>query len=113
MGLAFGTNCRKSSNSFCPKLRGEKNYSRYVTTWSVEASNVAERDRIATNCKHDWDCRGRRLSGADGEVAAGCCEHCHMAANQFGREHWQAIVLTIRITIYDRDVLALDIASFF
>ena len=35
------------------------------------------------------------------------------SVGQFGREHRQAIVLTIRITIYHPDVLALDIAGFF
>ncbi len=39
-------------------------------------------------------------------------DYRHLAANKFGREHRQAIVLTIHVTMYDPDVLALDISSF-
>jgi ribosomal protein S27AE len=32
-----------------------------------------------------WDCRSRRPCSEDGGVAAGRCEHRHLAANQFGQ----------------------------
>ena len=48
----------------------------------------------------------------NGGVATGSCEHQHLAANQLGREHRQAIVLTIGVTINNRDILAFNIASF-
>jgi hypothetical protein len=36
----------------------------------------------------------------------------HLTANQIGRQGWKSIVLPLRPAIFDRDVLALDIAAF-
>src|SRR5262249_9222794 len=100
-------------NSLCPKIGSKKHTPRYVASWPVETGDVAERDRIATNRKHNWDCRSGRFRGADSGVTAGGCDYCDLVANQFSREPWQTIVLAIRITIYDVDILAPDIANFF
>ena len=40
-----------------------------------------------------------------------CDDHRHLAADQIGRQRRQSIVLTFRPAIFDRDVLALDIAG--
>src|SRR5262249_12858140 len=78
----------------------------------MKAGDVAERDRIATGGKHNWDCRSRRPGSHYGGVATGRCEHRHLALNQLGREHRQAIVLTICVPIYDPDILLRGVASF-
>src|SRR5262249_12877469 len=78
----------------------------------MEAGDVAERDRIATGGKHNWDCRSRRPGSDYGGVATGRCEHRYLALNQLGREHRQAIVLTICVPIYDPDILVRGVASF-
>jgi hypothetical protein len=78
----------------------------------MEAGDVAERNRIAAGGKHNWDGRSRRPGSDYGGVATGRCEHRHLAVNQFGREHRQAIVLTICVTIYDSDILTRDVACF-
>ena len=39
-------------------------------------------------------------------------DHGHLATNQIGRQRWQPIVLALRPAIFDRHVLALDIAGF-
>jgi hypothetical protein len=45
-------------------------------------------------------------------VAAGC-DHAYPTTNQFGRHHRQAIVPILRPTVFDRHILAFDVASFF
>ena len=37
--------------------------------------------------------------------------HCDRSANQFGRQHWQAIELAVPPAVFDRHVVPLDIAS--
>src|SRR5262249_46988699 len=78
----------------------------------MAAGDVAERDRIGTGRKHDWDCCGRRPGGEDGRVAARSCEQRDLALKEFGRERRQAIVLTIRKAINNPNILALDITRF-
>jgi hypothetical protein len=39
-------------------------------------------------------------------------DYCHLAADQVGNQCWESIPSTIRITILDPNVLALDKASF-
>src|SRR5215470_1308710 len=78
----------------------------------MKARDVAERDRIATDGKHNWDCRSRRPGSDYGGVATGRCEHRDLALKEFGRERRQAIVLTIRKAINNPNILALDITRF-
>src|SRR5262249_18322287 len=78
----------------------------------MKAGDVAERDRIATGGKHNWDCRSRRPGSDYGGVATGRCEHRYLALNQLGRKHRQAIVLTICVPIYDPDILVRGVAGF-
>ena len=54
--------------------------------------------------------RGRRLCRECRRSAAGRHNHGHLAANQFGRQRRQSIVLVFCPAIFDRHVLALDIA---
>jgi hypothetical protein len=67
---------------------------------------------IGRGGKHNWDCRSRRPGSDYGGVATGRCEHRHLAVNQLGREHRQAIVLTICVPVYDPDILVRGVASF-
>ena len=39
-------------------------------------------------------------------------DHCHLAANQIGRQCWHSIVLVLGRPVFDCDVPTLDIASF-
>ena len=48
-------------------------------------------------------CAARPFAGNHGDVTA----------NQFGGQCWQPIVLTLREAVFDRYVLALDVAGFF
>ena len=48
---------------------------------------------------------------ASAERASGRGDHGDLPANQFGRQRRQPIDLTLRPAVFDRDVLALDIAG--
>jgi hypothetical protein len=43
-------------------------------------------------------------------VAPGCDDYGDLSTNQFSRERRQPVKLALRPTVFDRDVLALDIA---
>ena len=38
-------------------------------------------------------------------------EHRHAAANQIGRQLWQTIILTLGSAVFNRNILAFDIAD--
>ena len=46
-------------------------------------------------------------------VAATCDNHCYLTLDQISRQSCQPVVLTFRKAIFDRYVLAFDIAGFF
>src|SRR5262249_43146195 len=82
-----------------------------IATWPVEADNQTRLNWIGTARKYDWNrsssrhgCRRRSIvHDKDG----------HFPPEQVSRQCWQAIVLPFRPAIFDRDVLAYYIASFF
>ena len=69
-------------------------------------------DRVDRYLEDDRNRRGRRLCRQRRRSAAGRGNHGHLTANQIGRQRRQSIVLAVRPAIFDRDVLALDIAGF-
>jgi hypothetical protein len=74
----------------CPKLRRNEGDTGYVAARPVETGNEAEFDRVAAACEDDRDRRSRRL----GCNCRGCvmrCDHCHLTADQIGRELRQLI----------------------
>ena len=63
--------------------------------------------------ENDRDRRCRRLGREHGRRdGTGRDDHGHLPANQIGRQRRQPIILTVRPAVFDRDVLALDIAGF-
>ena len=50
------------------------------------------------------------LSSCHGASVSTQVTHGDLAANQFGRQRREPIKLTLRPTVFDRDVLAFDIA---
>src|SRR5262245_4848063 len=82
-----------------------------IATWSVEADDQTGLDRIGTARKDDWNrgssrhgCRSRSIvHDQDG----------YLPPEQVSRQCWQAIILSLRPPIFDRDVLADDMAGFF
>ena len=61
--------------------------------------------------KDDRDCHGRRLGGECHREATDREDHADLPTNQIGDQIRCPIVLAFRPAVFDRDVLALDIAG--
>ncbi len=80
--------------------------------WTVEARNEALLDRIAADQEHHGNgrrcCLGRECRGSGDRG-----DHRHPLVDQFGRQGRQSVVATVRPAVFDRHVLALDVAGIF
>ena len=75
-----------------------------------EAGDKAKPDRVLVDDEDDGDCRGCRLGRECGRRSCGR-DHGRAPANQIGCQHRQSIDLTLRPAVFDRHVLALEIAG--
>src|SRR5262249_28575906 len=78
-----------------------------------EAVHKTQSDRIVADHEDDGECRGRRLGCERRSGTSRRGDHGDLPANQICREARQPIQLVVRIAIFDRHVLALDIADVF
>jgi hypothetical protein len=83
---------------------------REVASRPGEAGDESELDGVFRNHEHDWNCRGRRLGGDGRGGAAGRNDHRDPLANQIDRQPGQQVEPVVGPAVFDRDVLALDIA---
>jgi hypothetical protein len=77
-----------------------------------EAGDKTKLDRIIRNGKDDRNRLGRSF-GRERRRRTGCGDHGDPSANQVGCQLRQPIELTLRPAVFDRHVLALDMAGFF
>jgi hypothetical protein len=93
-------------------LRVEKIDAGRVAARPGEAGDKTKLDRVFADAEDDRDRRccsfGREHSG----YAAKRSDHGNSSADQVGHQCRQAIVLTLQPVVFDRDVLAFDIAGF-
>ena len=94
-----------------PNLHAQHGYARKVAAWPVEAGDKFHLDRIDACQKDDRNRSGRRLCGQRRRSIRD--DHGHLSANQIGRQHRESVVPILRETVFNNDVLALDIARFF
>ena len=80
-----------------------------VAARSVETGDKACGDWIGTRSEYNRNGCGRRL-GREHSRKAECRNRGHIALDQFGGERWQPIVMPLRVAVFYRDVLTLDIA---
>src|SRR5215475_5541438 len=81
-----------------------------VTVRLVEAVDEAQSDGIGTGDEDNRDGLCCRLCcKCRGEVESN--DHCHVAANQFGRLRWQPVILTIGPAPFDVYVLTFEKAG--
>jgi hypothetical protein len=78
----------------------------------VETFDQTKLHWIAADCEYNWDCRCCRFSGKHCRLAAGCNQYSDASLGEIGRQCRKTIVLTLSPTVFDRDVLALDIPGF-
>src|SRR5215203_2175195 len=69
-------------------------------------------NRITAARKHNRDGPRHRLSGESRDAAACCRYNVHATSNQLGCQCWQSFILAIRPAVFDRDILAIDVAAF-
>jgi hypothetical protein len=82
-----------------------------VPARSVEADDKAIRNWVTPSHEHDRHRRGRGFGSERRGHAAGCRDGAHLPAYQIGRQSMQPATFTVRPTIFDRNVAAIDIAS--
>lgn len=96
---------------FCHQVNAEEPHACHVGTRPAEAGNEADRDRL-TDLEDDANRRGRRPGGQCRRCAPRRGDHRHLAANQIECQGRQPIVVPVRPTVLDADVLAFDEAGF-
>jgi hypothetical protein len=101
-----GNNFLKKLEPLRSDLREEEGRPREVAARASEIGNEA--DRIASDRHNDGYRRGRLLR----RTARRCAfrdDDVHLEADQVGREDREPVVVPVRISVLDGDVLALDI----
>src|SRR5262245_35446559 len=95
----------------CPKLSSDKRDTGDIAAGPVETGDEVELNRVAAACEDDRDRRSRRL-GYDCRGGVMRSDHRHLTAYQISCEVGQSVVLVLRPSILDDDILALDVAGF-
>jgi hypothetical protein len=80
---------------------------------SGASTRTSRRGQTKSARGFDRNRRGRSPDRRNRRLAAASEDHGYLTPNEIGRQRRHPIVLTIRPTKLDRDVLALDVAGFF
>src|SRR5579863_1938100 len=78
----------------------------------VETSNQSQLDRISAHVENNRDCRSCAPGGHCRGCTADSRNYRHLTTNKIGRQLRQASVVSVRPTIFDRDILTFDEAGF-
>src|SRR5437588_11900448 len=89
-----------------PNIRDPGN----VSAWSGKTINKLARDRIGHGGEHNRYCRGGSFGG-NGCRARYCDQYVDLEPDQFSREVVKSLILFSSKTIFERDVLPLDVAE--
>jgi len=81
-----------------------------VAAGPIEAGDEAQPDGVGAGGEDNGNCRGRRLGREHDWSASARDDHAHLPPDQIGRQCRQSVVLTFRPTVFDRHILAFDIA---
>jgi hypothetical protein len=82
-----------------------------VAAGPIEAVDEAQPDGVGAGGEDNGNCRGRRLGREHDWSASARDDHAHLPPDQIGRQCRQLVVLTFRPTVFDRHILAFDIAA--
>src|SRR5262249_35810393 len=94
----------------CRQLNRESIDAGEVTAGLGEAGDKTKPDRVFAVAENDGDRRGYRLGG-ERRTSSKCCDHGDPLVKEFGCQYGQSIPLTLRPTVCDPHVLALDVAA--
>ena len=107
--LSFGHNLMQHLDLFVRHCLFRQADAGKVAARSVETGDKASGDGIGTRDEYNRNGCGRRLCREHSRKAE-CRNRGHVALDQFGGEGWQSIVMPLRVAVFYRDVLTLDIA---
>src|SRR4051794_13159375 len=94
-----------------PQLHVQYAHARDVATRPIQAGDKSNLDRVASGHEYDWNRRGCCLGRLCSRAV--CGNHVHSSSNEIGCQFWQPIVSILRKAVFDRHVLAFDIAALF
>jgi len=83
---------------------------RKVASGLIQAGDEAMPDRVARR-EDDRDRRSCRLDSVRRTGTSRRDNNADAALHQIGRQRWQSVVLALGRAVFDRDVLALEIAG--
>src|SRR5262245_6197471 len=98
-------------HSLCHQLGIQKTDAGNLANRPIEACDKAIPDRVAPSREYDWYVRRCRLGGAHRRRSSGRRDHRDLPASQFNCHRRKAVKLTIGPAVFDRQVLALDVAG--
>ena len=110
---APGTSSRRSSSRFAANSAVKKLTPVRLPPGRARLATRPSLTGSSRDVEDDGDRRGCRLGRERRSGTAGRDDHGDLSANQFGRQRRQSIDLILRPAVFDRHVLALDIAGVF
>src|SRR4029079_15508143 len=93
------------------QLVRQQGYSGCVASGPSQTLRDAELDGIGTHSVDNWN-RLRRLRHVGRDVAAKGKNHCWLDLNQFRGEAGKTLGSSLSVSVFDSDVLTVDIAEF-
>ena len=106
-----GTSSRKNASRFAPSSALTKLAPVRLPPGRARLATSPSLDRVFADNEDDWDRLGCRLGRE--RAARGRRESRLPSADQFDRQRWQPVELTLGPAVFNRHVLALDITGFF
>jgi hypothetical protein len=106
----LGQQLAQEFQPLCRQLGREETDAGQIPGRPSEAGNEANSHRVITGHEDDGDRRRCRL-GCEYRRYTGRSDYGNLTTNKISRQHWQSIKLILGPAVFDRHVLAHDIAS--
>jgi hypothetical protein len=107
-----GPQLMQQPQPLCTELLGEVAHAGQIAARPIETGDQTKFDRVAAHAEHD---RNRRCRGFGSQrranAAAGQSDDIDSAADEIGDQCRQALVAGVAEAVFDRDVVALDVAG--
>jgi hypothetical protein len=95
-----------------PERVRDHGYAGQIAARPIKAGNETNSDRIAAGGEDDRHARGCYPQGAGRDIGGAAEDHRHFALDQIGQQFREPIKLAVRPAEFDRNILAVDVASF-
>src|SRR5262245_26282392 len=101
----------QKSEPLCRQLSDEKIHTRGVAARPAKAGYKTESDGVIADAENNRNSRSRGLSGKRCGRVAWYSDHAHLTSNQIGRQLGQLIISAVGPTVFDGDILAVDVTD--